>query len=113
MWLGLSWASWSLAAGSNALQRSAVLNWGALELRMQNAHPIENPYVITGTTNQQITNTPLPAISVGGGRGWRGDEIRRVEAKRKNPRNFGFDVQIPMRQNERPAPPRVRSIRDQ
>jgi type IV pilus assembly protein PilY1 len=32
---------------------------------------IGNPYVITGTTNQQITNTPIPAISTKRLIGWR------------------------------------------
>jgi hypothetical protein len=32
---------------------------------------VGNPYVITGTTNQQITNTPLPAISTKRLIGWR------------------------------------------
>jgi type IV pilus assembly protein PilY1 len=32
---------------------------------------IGNPYVITGTTNQQITNTPLPALSTKRLVGWR------------------------------------------
>jgi type IV pilus assembly protein PilY1 len=32
---------------------------------------VGNPYVITGTTNQQITNTPLPALSTKRLIGWR------------------------------------------
>jgi hypothetical protein len=32
---------------------------------------IGNPYIITGTTNQQVTNTPVPALSTKRLVGWR------------------------------------------